>query len=323
LARPDPRLPIQARGFLRHRRDLGPAVERLLEQLGIDDFALTGPEATAATDAVAEQAPEPMPAAELPEETAEEAEGLAPDTLFEPASPVSAPIEGIGAIVRRIEAFRRDREERQAAQAAPATATTSGSAPAPRLSVDSASGPSADDAPPLAIDLAFDPQGTIVAADADFAPMLVGHRPFPAPHLPARFSGAEAGDAKVGDGSASCPAMADAPSLRAFAARQPIENGIVRFDGAPAIEGFWQLDATPLFSRMSGAFAGYRGRLRRPRPRLWPKPPAAHRPHSHRSSPPLSRPAPSNLPGIRAPTACARPFTSCAPRSTRSRGLPR
>jgi hypothetical protein len=177
--------------------------------------------------------------------------------------------------VRRIEAFRRDREERQAAQAAPATATTSGSAPAPRLSPDSASGPSADDAPPpLAIDLAFDPQGTIVAADADFAPMLVGHRPFPAPHLPARFSGAEAGDAKVGDGSASCPAMADAPSLRAFAARQPIENGIVRFDGAPAIEGFWQLDATPLFSRMSGAFAGYRGRLRRPRPRLWPKPPA-------------------------------------------------
>jgi hypothetical protein len=316
-----PRLPIQARGFLRHRRDLGPAVERLLEQLGIDDFALTGPEATAATDAVAEQAPEPMPCAELSDDTTEEPEDLAPDTLFEPASPVSAPIEGIGAIVRRIEAFRRDREERQAAQAVPAKATASG--PAPRLSVDS-SGPSADDAPPpLAIDLAFDPQGTIVAADADFAPMLVGHRPFPAPHLPARFSGAEAGDVKVGDGSASCPAMADAPSLRAFAARQPIENGIVRFDGAPAIEGFWQLDATPLFSRMSGAFAGYRGRLRRPRPRLWPKPPAAHRPHSHRSSPPLSRPAPSNLPGIRAPTACARPFTSCAPRSTRSRGLPR
>jgi hypothetical protein len=326
LARPDPRLPIQARGFLRHRRDLGPAVERLLEQLGIDDFALTGPEACR-NGRRRRTGPGAHARAELSEETAEEAEGLAPDTLFEPASPVSAPIEGIGAIVRRIEAFRRDREERQAAQAAPATATASG--PAPRSSPDSASGPSADDAPPpLAIDLAFDPQGTIVAADADFAPMLVGHRPFPAPHLPARFSGAEAGDAKVGDakvgdGSASCPAMADAPSLRAFAARQPIENGIVRFDGAPAIEGFWQLDATPLFSRMSGAFAGYRGRLRRPRPRLWPKPPAAHRPHSHRSSPPLSRPAPSNLPGIRAPTACARPFTSCAPRSTRSRGLPR
>lgn len=262
-----PRLPIQARGFLRHRRDLGPAVERLLEQLGIDDFALTGPEVPVETGAVSEQAPEPMPCAELSDDTTEEAEGLAPDTLSEPASPVSAPIEGIGAIVRRIEAFRRDREERQAAQAVPATTTTSGSAPAPRLSVDSASGPSADDTPPpLAIDLAFDPQGTIVAADADFAPMLVGHRPFPAPHLPARFSGAEAGETKVGDGSASCPAMADAPSLRAFAARQPIENGIVRFDGAPAIEGFWQLDATPLFSRMSGAFAGYRGRLRRPPP---------------------------------------------------------
>jgi hypothetical protein len=130
-----PRLPIQARGFLRHRRDLGPAVERLLEQLGIDDFALTGPEATAATDAVAEQAPEPMPCAELSDDTTEEPEDLAPDTLFEPASPVSAPIEGIGAIVRRIEAFRRDREERQAAQAVPAKATASG--PAPRLSVDS------------------------------------------------------------------------------------------------------------------------------------------------------------------------------------------
>jgi hypothetical protein len=189
-----PRLPIQARGFLRHRRDLGPAVERLLEQLGIDDFALTGPEATAATDAVAEQAPEPMPCAELSDDTTEEPEDLAPDTLFEPASPVSAPIEGIGAIVRRIEAFRRDREERQAAQAVPAKATASG--PAPRLSVDSLWPICRRCAAPLAIDLAFDPQGTIVAADADFAPMLVGHRPFPAPHLPARFSGAEAGDAK-------------------------------------------------------------------------------------------------------------------------------
>jgi hypothetical protein len=61
-----PRLPIQARGFLRHRRDLGPAVERLLEQLGIDDFALTGPEVPVETGAVAEQAPEPMPAPNCP-----------------------------------------------------------------------------------------------------------------------------------------------------------------------------------------------------------------------------------------------------------------
>jgi hypothetical protein len=104
-----PRLPIQARGFLRHRRDLGPAVEALLSQLGIDDFALAAPDLPPAEPAAMAQ-PEPEP---------DSAPASAEVIAFEQPAPLLSPAasEGIGAIVRRIEAFRRDRETRPAGQA--------------------------------------------------------------------------------------------------------------------------------------------------------------------------------------------------------------
>jgi len=237
-----PQLPIQARGFLRHRRDLGPAVGTLLAQLGIDDFALSPPAAMAPPAEMA-------PAAAMPPLAAIVAS--AP-----PAPPVAAPAkaapmvrapadaapgtEGIGAIVRRIEAFRRDREARPAG---PATGPLDPAADAhPRL-------PFADEPAVLAqrpesIDVAIDALGTIVAADAEWAPMLVGHRPFTGqPHAAARL---------------------DARSTRAFAAHVPITAGLLRIDGAEAVAGDWQIDAVPVFARAGGAFAGYRARLRRP-----------------------------------------------------------
>lgn len=219
-----PQLPIQARGFLRHRRDLSPAVVRLLEQLGIDDFALTAPMAVA----------EPV-------ETPEAVAAAEPES-----SPAPEEEEGIGAIVRRIEAFRRDREVRTAGPAdlrplaaAVGDAGTPGD-PDPRL-------PFAEDlaakAPPLAIDICLDATGTLCDAEAELAPMLVGHRPF--------------------TGATHAPARADAASCRAFAAHRPITAGLVTFDGAAAIAGAWRIDAVPVFAPAGGAFAGYRARLRR------------------------------------------------------------
>lgn len=220
-----PRLPIHARGFLRHRRDLGPAVEALLARLGIDDFALSAPEMQApVAEAPLLEAPPPAP-------------------LLSPAAS-----EGIGAIVRRIEAFRRDRESRPGAP--PGNAPSPGAAADPHPRLPFADEPAMPAPHPLGLDLAIDALGTVVAADADWAPMLVGHRPFTGqPHAPARI---------------------DARSMRAFAARRPIAAGVLSIDGAPAVAGAWQIDAVPVFAQAGGAFAGYRARLRRPAPDLAP-----------------------------------------------------
>ncbi|WP_333835708.1 histidine kinase dimerization/phospho-acceptor domain-containing protein [Novosphingobium sp.] len=234
-----PRLPIQARGFLRHRRDLGARVERLLDQLGIKDFALEAPAAQDAALPVSASALEPSTVAKPPIEAAP----VAPQPIplrIEPSPPPAE--EGIGAIVRRIEAFRRDREERLAASpvlaAPPITATAD---PHPRL-------PFADEpsghATPLSIDIAIDAGGTVVTADADWAPMLVGYRPF--------------------SGAPDAPARTDHASQRAFAGRLPIIAGKLTLDGPAALAGHWQVDAVPLFAAGTGAFTGYRGCLRRP-----------------------------------------------------------
>ena len=245
-----PRLPIQARGFLRHRRDLGARVERLLDQLGIEDFALEAPAQNAALPDSA-SLPEPSMDAKPPTEAAVP-ESAPPEPApvadrpiplrIEPSPPPAPAEEGIGAIVRRIEAFRRDREERLAASPVLATPPiTATAAPHPRL-------PFADEPPghatPLSIDIAIDAGGTVVTADADWAPMLVGYRPF--------------------SGARDAPARTDRASQRAFSGRLPIIAGKLTLDGPAALAGHWQVDAVPLFAAGTGAFTGYRGCLRRP-----------------------------------------------------------
>jgi hypothetical protein len=155
-----PRLPIQARGFLRHRRDLGPAVEALLSQLGIDDFALAAPDLPPAEPAAMAQ-PEPEP---------DSAPASAEVIAFEQPAPLLSPAasEGIGAIVRRIEAFRRDRETRPAGQAPAGGATASPADPHPRL-------PFADEPPPTALHPeSIDWRSTRSARWS--LPMPIGHR---------------------------------------------------------------------------------------------------------------------------------------------------
>lgn len=79
-----PQLPVTARGFLRHRRDLPVSSRQVLEQLGVIDLALPEPEA--------------RPDAEPEDETV--APGVRPDAEA-----------SISALVRRIEAFQRKRRD--------------------------------------------------------------------------------------------------------------------------------------------------------------------------------------------------------------------
>ena len=74
-----PNLPVTARGFLRHRRDLTPRVKRLLAQLGISDLVLP-----AANDG---------------------------DAATSPSIERAPPESGIGALRRRIEAFQERRPQ--------------------------------------------------------------------------------------------------------------------------------------------------------------------------------------------------------------------
>ena len=211
-------LPAPARSRLRRRADLGPRTRAILERLGILDQGLPAP----ATDA--------RPAAS------------APAVREEP--------DGIAAIVRRIEAFRRSRQSgtRQFDEARAA----SGEA-APRLPLREFAGEAA--APPLAIRFASGADGRIAAADAPYAAMLSGIR--------------------LDTDAPLAPARSDAGTARGLRLHRPIRGGRIELDGAPTIAGAWRIDAAPRFAREGGRFLGYRGVLRRPSPGVQPAPDTA------------------------------------------------
>lgn len=229
-----PALPVAARSFVRNRRDLGPRVEALLGRLGIADRGLP-PLAEAVpleldtpmeaepqvADAVAEPVVEPEP----------EPEEAAAPPAFDPGRSAA-----IGAIVRRIDEFRKARKLEAAQAPLPVDGV------APRLPLgDLAEFSNAREA--NSFDFASDREGRIVHCDRRFAPMATGLR--------------LAAQGAIGGVHAS-------PSLiQAHARRLPLRGEIVRIDGAPAIAGLWQVDASPRFARTGGTFTGYTGRLRR------------------------------------------------------------
>ncbi|WP_159976449.1 MULTISPECIES: sensor histidine kinase [unclassified Novosphingobium] len=288
-----PALPVRARGILRHRRDLPPRVETLLERLGVRDRALPpGPcedqtaNVAAAPDMVlgADLKFEPDPEASLPEEPRAsfnaptgniavdqdmsadvlellgmDAQPPAPTSLSEWAKARAAQQHkdvqlkaanadhsrdsrsggansgeaGIGAIVRRIEEFRR-------ARAMQGAVGTSADANAPRL-------PLGDTAPAtvrlaLAIDFTTDVHGRIAWADGPYASSVIGLS------LPAAQDGA-------GNSHDLGTAMRQ---------RLPLRAARIAVAGAPAVSGAWQVDAIARFE--GGGFIGYCGRLRRPTP---------------------------------------------------------
>ena len=96
-----PKLPIRARGFLRHRRDLPREAVEVLDRLGVSDRALPEPEPL---ELVEELVPPERLAAPAPAEATTEEPGVR-----------SAPAkEDVRSLVARIEAARRSRRDEQA-----------------------------------------------------------------------------------------------------------------------------------------------------------------------------------------------------------------
>ena len=215
-------LPLAARGHLRQRSDLGPRVRAVLGRLGIMEIGLPAPEGeTWSVPAI-----EPVQLAVL--ETAPTAS------------------DGIGAIVRRIEAFRRSRK------AGTLQFGQFGDAPQPGanpqqgdLRLPLSDDDDALDTPVLtAIRFVSDARGCIVSADAPFGAMLAGF--------------------VLGQSASRSPARSDTASARALRQRRPVHGGRLDLTGAAAIAGAWQIDAAPRFAANGGRFVGYQGVLRRP-----------------------------------------------------------
>ncbi len=197
-----PALPVPARIHVRHRRDLGPRLEALLTRLGIADRGL--PPATAARQA-------------------------ANDPGLPSTAPLPPPSEGIGAIVQRIEAYRKRKADGERADTASGKSQTLAAQAALR-------------APLVSFGFASDEVGRITWADTSAAPSLIG--------------------LKITARDQSSPVAAPQELADAFRRRQPIRVARIELDGAPAIAGDWQVDATPQFDT-HGRFTGYLGRFRR------------------------------------------------------------
>lgn len=194
-----PRLPMTARGFLRHRRDLPFSARQVLERLGVGDLA-------------------------LPEPARRPVEALAGPPLRADAD------AGIGALVRRIEAFQRERKHGSAT---------------PRLPLGDLREPEAEQ-PRRGFDFATDTQGMVSWADPAMAPLAVG----------LQLAGARPG----------AVASLDPAGAAAMARRLPLRGAHASLLGPAEIAGEWRIDAAPVFGPTNGQFAGYQGRLRRPLP---------------------------------------------------------
>ena len=151
-----PDLPITARGFLRHRRDLPPRAVQLLGQLGVRDMVLPGP-AIAATREEAEAAPtitarQPAP----PQPVLPTSSAQTRVAAGGPAAPLAD--KSVSSLLQRIEQFRKDRRT-------PVIA--------PRLPLGDL-GASEAAARITRCDLRCDADGVVVWASSESAPWLVG-----------------------------------------------------------------------------------------------------------------------------------------------------
>ena len=233
-----PQLPIRARGFLRHRRDLPAEAIRVLDALGVSDRALPQPEpfdlveeaepevgTSDRSETVAPLIPdEPEPFTLAPARVEPVAEEEIPATAEPPAKP-GGQTEGIRALVDRIEAFQRNRGERTFELGDPRL---------PLGEVENAAS-----ARPIELFLfGMDTQGKVDWAETEVAPMVVG---------------------------LELATMAKDPeaALRAMRLRQPLSALDLALSGAVRLEGDWVVDAAPRFTRAEGRFYGYVGRFRR------------------------------------------------------------
>ncbi len=198
-----PALPPTARAHLGRRSDLIPLLTQQLERLGVARLGLPAAQSSEnITDTGAEPVAEP-----------------APSKVTAP----SAEPETIGAIVKRIEAYRKARDPENTGEA-------------PRLPLDEEHILHVP-AEARAFDFATNANGQIVWADPGVAPMVIG-QPLAGPTAPDAL-------------------------LNAITRRQPIRATRIDLAGSPAVAGTWRVDASPRFDPLSGQFLGHQGRMRR------------------------------------------------------------
>lgn len=195
-----PALPPAARARLGSRSDLVPVLADQFERLGILRPGLP---------------------------PAQSAEAIQPEAApFVSASNDARPEPGddsIGAIVKRIEAYRKAR-------------ASDGAGEAPRLPLGEEHILHVPQSA-AAFDFATNANGQIVWADPGVAPMVTGQML------------AAAGSA--------------AALSAAITRRQPIAAGRIELKGSSSIAGSWRIDATPRFDPLTGQFLGHQGRMRR------------------------------------------------------------
>ncbi|MBX7526381.1 sensor histidine kinase [Qipengyuania vesicularis] len=237
-----PKLPIRARGFLRHRRDLPVEAERVLDRLGVSDRALPEPEVLELMEELGPPPEAPSEEPEISEDNPSPPEPAEEDEAPEPAPAVPGK-DDVRALVERIEAFRRERAARSGDTPAPApepdaepeAETTEHEPPeAPPLPM-----PMEDVPEPAELDhflFGADSAGKIDWAEDRIAPMVIG---------------------------IDLKALGSAAIAEAIDRRQPLHNTRIALHGAKRIEGEWIIDATPRFTRGDGRFFGYVGRFRR------------------------------------------------------------
>lgn len=219
-----PALSTRCRGFLRHRKDLGPKATRALHAYGSadfvlppgrDDLILDSPldEAAAEGAALFDFAPEPAEPADDPDDGEDN---------------FDRPVEGrdIGEIVRRIEAFRKSRL---------------GDEESPQLPLDIPE----MSAPAGRIVFRTDAHGRIDHVEGAPRGALIG------------LSIAEAAIASR-DGNAL---GIDAGGAAAFRDRQPLNSAHLAIAAGPDAARRYLCDARPQFDEPSGRFTGYHGVL--------------------------------------------------------------
>jgi hypothetical protein len=195
-----PDLTVRARGFLRGRNDLGPKTQMALAAWAGADFRLQG--------AVAEEIAQPVPEPEVVARSNEQ-----------PSQ--------IGAIVERIEQWRRNRD--------------AGDSPRLPLGDENAG---AEIEIPTELRFETDDNGTICWVEGAPRGAIVG-----VDIAHAAYDG--------GPGP-------DAYGAAAFRQRMPMENARMQLRGGPIVDGDWLISASPFFDAITGRFRGFRGIMRRP-----------------------------------------------------------
>jgi signal transduction histidine kinase len=200
-----PKLEIRARGFLRMRSDLSAVAEQALAIFSVGDFL-------------------------LPDLSRQSTSGydhelvLTEEQPIEPVTQVGTPID---AVVKRIEQWRRDRENSESPRLPFAEeANAEAAAVINEIRFES------DDAGTI-IWVEGAPRGAIVGIDIARAAYDNGPGP-------------------------------DAYGASAFRQRMPMDSARMRLRGASSVEGDWRISAAPFFDAKSGRFRGYRGIMRRP-----------------------------------------------------------